>query len=408
MWTLRSASRGQVIPIAAVALTALIGAASLAVDVGYWRYQQRLEQSAADSAAIAGADEILFPGSNVAAQAQADATLNGFTDGVSGATVTVNHPPASGPNAGNSNAVEVIITQLQPQFFAGIFGGSETVQARAVAKLSSAGSGCVYVMHGNLSGDLTLNGGGRGGITTNPLCGLVVNNDMTVTGQANVDVSFASYAGSGPRGGSWPNGQPVHSVAGTDPCQRVAGCEYLATLPATNPQLFSAPCQDSPANGGTLPSNPLPPGHYCYGPYSSTVTLQPGLYIMDQGMFQGQTSGTGVTIYNNCTVSRTNDCSTTLNGGNVDDSIVAPTTGPTAGMAYYQPPSLQNNVTVNGAAGTVQAMGAIYAPNGNFTFNGQLPTVAFLVCGQITMNGGGLNAGASGGFPIPQDAVLAE
>src|SRR5579885_2964809 len=312
MWTLRSASRGQVIPIAAVALTALIGAASLAVDVGYWRYKQRLEQSAADSAAIAGADELLFSGGGVAAQAQADATANGFTNGVGSATVTVNNPPASGPNAGNNNAVEVVITKLQPPFFAGIFGGSQTVQARAVAVLSSAGTGCIYVMRGNLSGDLTLHGGGRGGITTNPLCGLVVNNDMTVTGQANVDVSFASYAGSGPRGGSWPNGQPVHSVPGTDPCQRVAGCEYLATLPTNHPELFSAPCQDSPANGGTLPANPLPPGHYCYGPYSSTVTLQPGLYIMDQGMFQGQTSGTGVTIYNNCTVSRRNDCSTTL------------------------------------------------------------------------------------------------
>ncbi|MGH7684745.1 MAG: TadG family pilus assembly protein, partial [Vulcanimicrobiaceae bacterium] len=335
-------------------------------------------------------------------------TSNGYADGTAGATVTVNHPPASGPNAGNGNAVEVIITKLQPQFFAGIFGGSETVQARAVAILSSAGTGCIYVLRGNLSGDLTLHGGGRGGITTNPLCGLVVNNDMTVTGRANVDVSFASYAGNGPGGGSYPHGQPVHSVPGPDPCSRLAGCAYLATLQTTNPQLFSAPCQDSPANGGTLPANPLPPGHYCYGPYSSAVTLQSGLFIMDQGTFQGHTSGTGVTIYNNCTVSRQNGCSTTLNGGNVDDTIVAPLTGPTDGMVYYQPPSLQNSVTVNGAAGTVQAIGGVYAPGADFTLNGQLPTISFLVCGQITMNGGGLNAGSAGGFPIPQDAVLAE
>jgi hypothetical protein len=206
-------------------------------------------------------------------------------------------------------------------------------------------------------------------------------------------VSFASYAGTGPRGGSWPNGNPVRSVPGTDPCERMPGCEYLATLQTTNPQLFTAPCQDSPASGGTLPANPLPPGHYCYGPYSSTVTLQPG---------------TNVTIYNNCTVSRSNSCDLTLNGGNVDDTVVAPLTGPIAGMMYYQPPSPQNNVTVNGAAGTVQAMGAIYAPNASFTFNGQLPTISFLVCGQITMNGGGLSAGSAGGYPIPQDAVLAE
>jgi hypothetical protein len=77
-------------------------------------------------------------------------------------------------------------------------------------------------------------------------------------------------------------------------------------------------------------------------------------------------------------------------------------------MVYYQPPALDNQVTVNGAAGTVQAMGGVYAPGGSFTFNGQLPTISFLVCGQIIMNGGGLNAGSAGGFPTPQDAVLAE
>jgi len=189
---------------------------------------------------------------------------------------------------------------------------------------------------------------------------------------------------------------------------RLAGCAYLATLGTANPNLLSAPCEDSPAGGGTLPASPLPPGHYCYGPYSNAVTLQPGLFIMDQGMFQGQTAGTGVTIYNHCTPSRGNACGATLNGGNVDDTIVAPLTGPTAGMVYYQPPSLENAVTVNGAAGTVQAIGAVYAPNADFTFNGQLPTISFLVAGTITMNGGGLDAGDTGGFPQPGNAVLAE
>jgi hypothetical protein len=409
----RSSDRGQLIPIVALALTMLMGAAALAVDVGYWRYQQRLEQSAADSAAIAGAAEISFPAAaDVTAQAQSDATANGFTQGVAGATVTVNRPPASGPNAGNNNAVEVIVTKLQPKFFAGVFGGSQTVQARAVAVLSAANAGCIYVLTGGISGDLTLHGGGRGGITTTPLCGMVVNGDLSVTGQANVDASYVSYGGSGPTGGSYPHGQPVHSVAGTDPCLRLPGCAYLSTLRTTNPAQFSAPCQDTSALGGTLPASPLPPGHYCYGPYpSQAVTLQPGLFIMDQGMFGGQTAGTGVTIYNNCTPSggrNGNSCNTTLNGGNANDTIVAPLTGPTAGMAYYQPPTLLNTITVNGAAGTVQAMGGIYAPSANFTFNGQLPTLSLLVAGSITMNGGGLNVGSAGGFPQPGNAVLAE
>jgi hypothetical protein len=400
-----SSDRGQLIPLVALALVVLMGAAALAVDVGYWRYQQRLEQSAADSGAIAGASEISYPAANdVAAAAQADATANGFTQGVANTTVVVNQPPQSGPNSANANAVEVIITRVQPTFFAGIFGHSQTVQARAVAVLSSANAGCLYVLKGNISGNLTLNGGGRGGITSSPLCGMVVNGDMTVTGQANVDMSYISYAGGAPGGGSYPHGQPVHSVAGTDPCTRLPGCAYLATLKTTNPGLFSAACMD--ASG--LPASPLPPGHYCGGPYSTAVTLSPGLYIMDQGMFAGQTAGTGVTIYNNCTVSKTNACSTTLSGGDVNDSIVAPLTGATAGMAYYQPPTLLNAITVNGAAGTVQQMGGLYAPGADFTFNGQLPTLSLLVAGTITMNGGGINVGSAGGFPQPGNAVLAE
>jgi hypothetical protein len=405
----RRSDRGQIIPIVALGLTVLMGSAALAVDVGFWRYQQRLEQAAADSAAIAGANTIPFAATNsVSATAATDATTNGFTDGTAGATVAVNWPPQSGPNAGNTKAVEVVISKAQPRFFAGIFGNTQSVSARAVAALSEAGAGCIYALKGDLSGDVTLHGGGRGGITTNPLCGLVVNGDLTVTGNAMVDVSFASYAGSGPRGGTYPHGQPVHSVAGADPCMRMPGCAYLATLATTNPAILNAPCADSSAGGGTLPGQPLPPGHYCYGPYTNAVTLQPGLFIMDQGMFQGQTAGTGVTIYNNCTPSHGNSCSTTLNGGNVNDTIVAPTTGPTAGIVYYQPPRLQNSVTVNGAAGTVHAIGAVYAPNADFTFNGQLPTISFIVAGTITMNGGGLTAGYSGGFILPSHAVLAE
>jgi hypothetical protein len=413
----RSTSRGQLIPVFGLSLAVLMGMGALAVDVGYWRYEHRLEQSAADSAAMAGAGEISFPASNdVLGAARNDATSNGFTSGVSNATVTVNWPPLSGPNTGNNNAVEVIVAQVEPTFFSGIFGHSQTVQARAVAVMSPANSGCIYVLKGDFGGNLTLHGGGGGGITTVPLCGMVVNGNLTVTGQANVDVSYISYAGTGPGGGSYPDGQPVHGVAGTDPCTRLPGCGYLATLTTTNPGLFSVACQDP---GNVLPASPLPPGHYCggtvngqgayTGPYTAAVTLQPGLFIMDQGMFAGQTSGTGVTIYNNCTVTSKNNCSTTLSGGNVDDTIVAPLTGVTAGMVYYQPPTLKDTITVNGASGTVSAVGGVYAPGADFTFNGQLPTISFLVAGTITMNGGGLDAGSTaGGFPLPGNAVLTE
>ena len=97
----------------------LIEFVGLAADVGYLEWQRLRAQAAADAAA-AGAMFQLRQGANNAAitsAAQADAALNGFTNGVSNATVTVNHPPLNGSLAGNSSAVEVIVQQTVPTFF---------------------------------------------------------------------------------------------------------------------------------------------------------------------------------------------------------------------------------------------------------------------------------------------------
>ncbi|HEY1422618.1 MAG TPA: pilus assembly protein TadG-related protein, partial [Candidatus Acidoferrum sp.] len=51
---------GQVLVGAALALVVLCGFAGLAIDMGTLRYQKRLQQTAADSAAIAGAQNVNF------------------------------------------------------------------------------------------------------------------------------------------------------------------------------------------------------------------------------------------------------------------------------------------------------------------------------------------------------------
>ena len=62
-------------------LVVLMGMAALGVDVGFWRYQERLMQLAADSGAVAGANELTYPSENdVVSAARNDAAANGFTD----------------------------------------------------------------------------------------------------------------------------------------------------------------------------------------------------------------------------------------------------------------------------------------------------------------------------------------
>ena len=56
----RNSQAGQALVIAALGLTVLMLAAGLAVDMGYMRYQKRRLQTAADSAAIAGAAQVPY------------------------------------------------------------------------------------------------------------------------------------------------------------------------------------------------------------------------------------------------------------------------------------------------------------------------------------------------------------
>ncbi len=388
----RDAERGQVIPLVALALLILMGASALAVDVGYWRYQQRVEQSAADSAAIAGAGELAYPAANdVVAAARKDATSNGFTDDAGVTTrVTVNNPPAAGAYQGNMNAVEVVIEKKQPTWFAGAVSSVvQWVSVRAVALKNTNGIYCIYA----LGGDIDLRGGGRGGIDATT-CGLITNQNLVVTGQANVDAALIGYVGNPPGGGSYPEAQPEKSLPVTDPCPTIPGCAYLADLTLNHPGLLHTGCKTFPG------PDPLPPGEYCVQ-LSGTLHLSPGLFVLDQGMSSGNVSGTGVTIYNGGTNGLTYN-------GNVNVVLSAPTTGPTAGMVFYQPPSNTAGFTKNGAAGSVDFTGGFYAPTSDMTFNGQLPSITLLVVNSIRMNGGGITVPAAGGLQRTGHGVLAE
>ena len=383
-------SRGQVLPLVGVCLTVLLGAAALAVDVGYLRYAQRIQQSATDSAAVAAAGELIYPNStDVVSAAKSDAAQNAFTDDGTNVIVTVNNPPASGPAAGDASAVEVIVRNHAPMFFAQIFGmSSQWIQTRAVARITHVSNVCIYA----LRGDITLQGGGGGGITS-PTCGLLTNANLNVTGQANVDALEVGYAVNGPGGGSYPLGQPARTLPAVDPCQTYPGCAYLASLGAG-------------LHSGCMPQtqlpNPIPPGEYCQPFSPGNATLSPGLFVLDQGMSISGTStlsGTGVTIYNLGGLSLS---------GNVSVNLSAPTTGDMAGIVYFQPAANASSATIDGRSGTDNLVGAVYMPSADLTFNGNMPNMTFLVAGSITMNGGGMGAGPSTNYQGLPHAVLAE
>jgi len=134
---LRSGERGAVLPLMAILLVVLIGAAAMAVDLG-WLYWQSIEiQHGADAAALSGV--IYEPDLRTEAhtEALAAAAVNGYDDGAPGTTVTVSDFVDDPTAVENSSQLRVTIAHQVDTFFMKIFGLNDVDIARsAVAQYS--------------------------------------------------------------------------------------------------------------------------------------------------------------------------------------------------------------------------------------------------------------------------------
>ncbi len=359
---------GQALVAATFGLVALLGATGLAIDMGYLRYQKRLQQSAADSAALAGAGDIAYipDGASVRNAARADSLLNGFPNGGK-VTVTVNHPSLVPPYSANLNSVEVLITVAQPTFFMKIFGiNSVNVTARAVAL--ATGRNCLYALQTGITGPRPTN------------CGVI--DDQALVAQ-----------------GAVPAADPLF---------------YL------RPPGAGGACLPGLVNNATPPPgapNPvtLSPGHYCTGISVSgtrSVTLNPGTYVVTGGGISfngtGTVSGTGVTLYLSAAGG---PVSINPPGSNRVVNLTAPAAGVRAGILFYQNRGNASAATINATAGS-KFQGAFYFPNAALSLNNTGPNAAYTiaVAKSLTLTGTLFPADYSslpGGSPI-KTAVLVE
>lgn len=395
--TKRGGQRGQLLPVFALLLVVLLGMAALAIDTGYWRYQQRLEQLAADSAAIAAADELNFPAAaDWATAAKNDAAANGFTDDA-GVTVLVTsaNPPTSGAYSGNVNAVQVVVSKKQPALFGATLGfGSQWVSARAVAVTSTSSRNCVYAL--STSGyAVAINGAAFYA----PNCGISSNSGFQANG-SSVTASYIGYIGSLNSGGSsYPKGQPTISVPQSDPCPSIPGCAYLKAHPPSS----GACIAKTGYYGGS--SATIPAGRYCSQLQINgvnLVTISAGLYEFDNGLnLNGASSitGTGVTFYNG-----PGSAAIQIQGANI--SLSAPTSGNTAGVMIYQNPSNTSQFAANG--GGSGFAGLLYFSTSSVQSNGALSNWLLIVAKTFAVSGNAVNV-PSAAFPgMFGHAVLAE
>jgi hypothetical protein len=243
---------GQVVIIVALAMLALVGFTALAVDIGYLRRQQSLMQTAADSAAIAGA-WALSQGGDWQAAGLYDASLNGFTNGLNGISVALSQP-TSGQYAG-SQYVQAVVSTNQPTFFMRVFG-MDTVALNAVAIAYSGNSrDCVYALDPSAQAALSL----ASGASLTSACGVIVNSTsneaLQLTSGADVTAPWIGLGSQSPQGPLPANTHypivpasdplaylmpPTFSNANTNPS--TSGCSQPGFTLSGSKQMVITPC----------------------------------------------------------------------------------------------------------------------------------------------------------------------
>jgi Flp pilus assembly protein TadG len=238
--------RGQMILIVASAVVALLGFAAIATDVGLMWNTRRQMQTAADSAAIAGEQELVAPNTTatIADAADQDSASNGFTNGVNGASVVVNNPPLHGAYTGNTNAVEVIVSQSQPTYFLRALGLTTVpVLARAVG-VPGSGTGCIFSMDPSASNSLVASGSA----SISAQCGIWVNSSstsgMVASGSACIQGGSINIVASGYSNHSSCAPSPTPSTglqAISDPLAYVPAPSTAGSCAHTNYSITSTP-----------------------------------------------------------------------------------------------------------------------------------------------------------------------
>jgi hypothetical protein len=425
------AEHGQALALTAVGITMLLLMAGLGVDVGYLHYRKAQMQKAADAAAIAGAEARIYGGTYIAA-ARNDATANGFTHSTNGITVEVNSPPLTGGYG--AGYVEVIIRQPQPIFFmrAGGFGNVD-VKARAVASAIESGDGCIYALDPHSSGTFTA----QGSIRLTSECGILDNSDapsdaMVAGGGASVQVDNAAVGvvgGVSTSGGGTISPTPITGITHfSDPFTWIVPQHWdTATntvVPCSDGTCETLACEinNEKINKDTI----LHGGVYCGGidiEGGSTVTFlaDRGPYILLGGGFKnvgGATLiGNGVTFYNTGTGNGITKFGSVNFGGNSGSTLSAPTSGPYAGILFFQDRTITGHLTdTNQFDGSNfdKLEGTIYSPNSilKYTGNNGINAYSYIVGWQIQIKGtadiGDNYSTLPGGTSLIKTAALVE
>jgi Flp pilus assembly protein TadG len=426
--------RGVVLVLVAIMMTVFLGMAALAIDVGYFYQQQRQAQSAADAAALAGAQDL--PGSATNATSEAKTYVASNMPGVP-QVYTCTTPATPGvcittPYSSNSKQIQVTVTQNVPTLFGQIFGiNSTNVSATAVAAntqstLCAAPGNSCYAIFANdstcTSGHYSLQFTGAG-IAING--GILSNGSVTATG-AGMSFGPSTY---GPGTCKWTttgagnnfSSGPKQATGTTPPWPIDYRSDFL-------------PCTGSGCTGAcAVTTTPCPTADKTPSFCTMATTVTPTSLIptsgniycaIGSGKANDPTSWTGVLSISGAGINAKATyvaASVSISGaGNTLTACGYGSSGYTASTcnATAPKPPTGNYPLIYATRAAIDDVGAgniltgdLFAPLGTINFTGAGGSVGFLEGNDVNYTGAGLTGDGpsdSGGSPAPGLASLVQ
>jgi len=400
----RDTRLGQTLILVCLCVLAMLGVMGLVLDGGRIYFEKRRKQAAADSGAMAAAQELRRGNreqSWYVARAEDDTELNGYSTSDSNISVAV--PPNSGGFTADTNFAEVVISRNVPTTFMRVVGAnSATVAARAVAGLKPDQTFCLYALDLDADGGFKNNGSGE--FEAN--CGIMVNSSDPDTafrgdGGACTKATVIAVTGGASYGCTDPNKQ-------TTPDEGVPAVpDPLAHLPEVD---FSA------MSAGTV-TGPRSAQIYSPGVFSAPIKIQsaenatfsPGIYVLQNGLqFSGGTvTGAGVMFYNyNPSGNKNIQIS-----ASAQVTLSAPTSGTYKGILFFgsrNSPYTAPNHNIARGSSSQGYTGTFYFPNEHIDFAGTpASTIGWtIVVGRTVNFSGDMSASVFNPPPPDQNPLL--
>lgn len=421
--------QGQITVIMLIAVIALLGVATLAIDGGMLYLERREAQSAADNAAMSGA-LALTRGYSVAEIhniVQAQAVANGFSNSLEGVEVVVLWPPQEpNPYAGNADFVQVIITsRIHTAFIHFVYQGAVEVTVEAVAHAEPRGElAAGYALLGVnetacqtmwFTGNPDVRVTGGGSVGSNSIngcdCGSFVTGGTytaSVEPKGRFTVAFNESAA-----GCWVNNSGPGRI---DPLpvrgRQVSKYQFEEFVPTPKCNATVEPGRNV---AGTETINP---GTYEYLKVraQAELRLNPGLYCIS-GSLDGwglETKGGAVLFGNEVMIYLMESAGGLKTAGTSKVNLYASTleSDPWRGMIIHAHPNNSNDVILTGTSnseyvGTVLSIGSHCDVEGTagVEFTGQV------ICDTVRVNGNGeliVNYNADFNYFHPANVELAQ